>query len=169
MMAKDSRKTEEQTAEAPKVASDEHRVLNTLDQVFSTFRAQLQDEAPKQFEGAAKVAVDAFNDIIAGLRFKSLPSALTIAAKNLSSPTAISIELTWTDNTFDADGYKVKRCEGQGCQDLVEIEKLSSSARSFLDIKNLSSNTTYRYQLVTFNARGETPSNIVDATTTFQT
>jgi hypothetical protein len=168
-LAQDSRKTEEQTAEAPEVASDMHRVLTTLDQVFSTFRSQLQDEARKPFEGAAKVAVDTFNDIIAGLKFKSLPSALTIAAKNLSSPTAISIELTWTDNTFDADGYKVKRCEGQGCQDLVEIAQLSSSARSFLDTKNLTSNTTYRYRLVTFNARGETPSMTAEATTTLRT
>jgi hypothetical protein len=168
-MEKDPQRTEEQAAETPEVASDMHRVLTTLDQVFSTFRTQLQDEAPKQFEGAAKVAVDTFNDIIAGLKFKSLPSALKIAAKNLSSPTAISIELTWTDNTFDADGYKVTRCEGQGCQDLVEIAQLSSGARSFLDTKNLSSNTTYRYQLVTFNARGETPSDIAQATTTFQT
>jgi hypothetical protein len=167
-MAKDPRKTEEQAAETPEVASDMHRVLTTLDQVFSTFRTQLQGEAPKSFQGAAKVAVDKFNDIIAGLKFKSLPSALTIAATNLSSPTAISIELKWTDNTSDADGYKVKRCEGQGCLDLVEITRLPSSARSFKDDTNLSSNTTYRYQLVTFNARGETPSTIAEATTTVQ-
>jgi Fibronectin type III domain len=161
-MAKDSRKTEEQTAEAPKVTSDNHRILTTLDQVFSTFRSQLQDEAPKSFDRAAIVAVETFNDIIAGLKFKSLPRALQIAATAISST---EIELTWKDDTFEADGYKVKRCEGQYCEDLIGVgRELLPNERSFKDF-NLSSSTTYRYQVVTFNGRGETPSQIVDVTT----
>jgi hypothetical protein len=165
MPAKDNPKTEEQTHEALEAArggSDMHRVLTTLDQVFSTFRTQLRDETPKPFDGAAKVAVDAFNDIVAGLKFKSLPSALKIAAIPIS---LTEIELTWTDDTVNADGYKVKRCQGQYCHDLVEVGQLSPSVRSFRDV-NLSGNGTYNYQLVTFNSRGETPSNIVEVTTT---
>lgn len=159
MPAKDTSKTEE-AAEAAR-GSDMHRVLTTLDQVFSTFRTQLQDEAPKSFDGAAKVAVDVFNDLVAGLKFKSLPSALEVAATPLSLTT---IELTWTADTINADGYKVQRCEGEYCQDFTEIKQLSASARSFTD-GNLSSQIAYRYQLVTFNFRGETPSNIVTVTT----
>ena len=160
MPAKDTSKTEE-AAEAAR-GSDMHRVLTTLDQVFSTFRTQLQDEAPKPFDGAAKVAVDVFNDLVAGLKFKSLPpSALEVAARPRSLTT---IELTWTADTINADGYKVQRCEGEYCQDFTEIKQLSASARSFID-DNLSSQITYRYQLVTFNFRGETPSNILTVTT----
>ncbi len=164
MPPKENPKAEEQTHEKAEGArgADMHRVLTTLDQVFSTFRTQLRDEPPKPFEAAAKIAVDTFNDIVAGLKFKSLPSALKVAARPIS---LTEIELTWTDDTTNADGYKVKRCQGQYCQDFVEVKKLSPTPRSFRDV-NLSGNTTYRYQVVTFNFRGETPSNIVDVTTT---
>jgi hypothetical protein len=163
MPVKDNPKTEEQTNEAPESArgSDMHRVLTTLDQVFSTFRTQLEDEAPKPFSPSAQIAVDAFNDIVAGLKFKSRPSALVIVA----TVSQTEIKLTWTDDTGNADGYKVERCQGEGCQDLVEVGQLLPSARSFQDVK-FSGNTTYRYRLVSFNARGKTSSNIVTVTTT---
>ena len=164
MPAKDNPKGEEQTPETAEAArgSEMHRVLATLDQVFSTFRTQLREEASKPFDGAAKVAVDTFNDILAGLKFKSLPAALQITAKPIS---LTEIEITWADDTANADGYRVKRCEGQYCQDLDEVSQLPASARSFRDV-NLSGNTTYRYQVITFNSRGETPSNIINVTTT---
>jgi hypothetical protein len=164
MPARDNPKTEEQTYEGPESArgSDMQRLLTTLDQVFSTFKTQLRDEAPKPFNPAAQVAVDTFNDIVAGLKFRSLPTALKIAARPIL-PT--KIELTWTDDTLNVDGYRVKRCEGQYCEDLVEVIKLSANVRCFQDV-SLSPNTTYRYQLVSFNSRGETPSNTVNVTTT---
>src|SRR5215467_6954964 len=164
MPTKDNPKTDERTSEAQEGArgSDMHRVLSTLERVFSTFRNQLQNEAPKPFDGAAKIAVDEFNDIVAGLKFKSVPAALTIVARPVS---LTEIELTWTDDTGNADGYIVKRCEGAHCYDLDEISQLSPNVRSFRDV-NLSGHTTYRYQLVTFNFRGETASNIVSVTTT---
>jgi hypothetical protein len=169
-MPKDYAKTEEQASQeqasqpppATGQVSDTRKVLATLDEVFSTFKNQLQDEAPKPFEGNAKIAVDVFNDIVAGLQLKSLPSVLTIV-KGPLSPTAI--EFGWKDDTNNADGYKVKRCQGQYCQDLVEIGQLKPGARSFRD-DNLSSNTTYRYQVIAFNFRGETPSNILEVKTT---
>jgi hypothetical protein len=164
MPARDNPRTEEQTYEGPESArgSDMQRLLTTLDQVFSTFKTQLRDEAPKPFNPAAQVAVDTFNDIVAGLKFRSLPTALKIAARPIL-PT--KIELTWTDDTLNVDGYRVKRCEGQYCEDLVEVIKLSANVRCFQDV-SLSPNTTYRYQLVSFNSRGETPSNTVNVTTT---
>jgi hypothetical protein len=164
MPARDKPKTEEQTTNAPEAErlSDMDRVLTTLNQVFSAFGTQLQDATPKPFDGAAKVAVDAFNDIVAGLKFRSLPSPLKIAGK-LIPPT--EIELTWTDDTFNVDGYRVKRCQGQYCEDFVEISQLSPGVRFFRDV-NLAANTTFRYRLFSFNFRGETPSNIVDVTTT---
>jgi len=163
MPARNDPQATEQATETPEALKgpDIGRVLATLDQVFSTFRAQLQDEAPKTFDGAAKVAVDTFNDIVAGLKFKSLPASLKIAAKTLSST---EIELTWTDDTLNADGYRVRRCQGQACTDFAEVRELSPTARLFRDA-GLSAGTTYRYQLVAFNLRGETPSNSVTVTT----
>jgi Fibronectin type III domain len=163
MPTRNDAKAAEPPAEGPEAAGgpDIGRILTTLDQVFSTFRTQLQDEAPKAFDGAAKVAVDTFNDIVAGLKFKSLPAALTIVAKPIS---ATEIELTWTDDTLNVDGYRVRRCQGQYCTDFVEVRQLSPTARSFQDA-GLFASTTYRYQLVAFNLRGETPSNSVTVTT----
>jgi hypothetical protein len=160
MPAKDSVKTGEQ-AYRPPDGSDLRGVIDTLDRVFSTFREQLRTEVPKPFTGNAKIAVDTFNDIVAGLKFESgRPRAVTIQARKAS---ATEVDLTWTDVPNNADGYRIERCQGYGCQDLDEIAQLASTARSFRDA-NLSDSTTYRYQVVAFNARGETASNIVDIT-----
>jgi hypothetical protein len=156
--------SQEQASQPPATtgqASDMRKLLVTLDEVFSTFGNQLKDETPPPFDGNAKVAVDVFNDIVAGLRLKFLPQALKIGGRAVS---LTEIELTWTDDTNNADGYKVKRCQGQNCSDLVEVRQLSPAVRSFLDV-NLAPYTTYRYQVVAFNFRGETSSNIVDVTT----
>ncbi len=164
MPSKDNPKTEEQIYQPPEAArsSDMHKVMIALEEVFSTFRSQLRDEAPKPFTGDAKIAVDVFNDIVAGLRLETRPQAIKIEAKQVS-PT--EIELTWADTTGNADGYRVERCEGYNCQDLDEIAQLTSRARSFTDL-NFVIGTPYRYRVVTFNFRGENSSNIVDITPT---
>ena len=163
MPTSDDPKVAQQAPQAPEAASgpDIGSILTTLDQVFSTFRAQLQDEALEPFEGAAKVAVDTFNDIVAGLNFRSLPAAPEIAAEPISST---EIELTWTDDTLNAEGYTVRRCQGRDCTNFVDVKQLSPTVRSFRDA-SLSASTTYRYQLVAFNLRGETPSDPVTVTT----
>jgi hypothetical protein len=163
MPARDNPKVEEQAYRPPEEthASDMRGLLSTLDRVFSTFREQLRTEAPKPFTGNAKIAADTFNDIVAGLKFESRrPGAVTIEATHVS-PT--EIELRWTDIPTNADGYRVERCQGYNCQDLDEIARLPSTARSFRDA-NLSERTLYRYRVVAFDARGETSSNIVEVT-----
>lgn len=164
MPGKDNPKTEERAyrPQEETQASEMNRLLTTLDRVFSTFREQLQTEAPKPFTGNAKIAVETFNDIFAGLRFESRPRAVTITAKELS-PT--EIELTWSDAAANADGYRVERCEGYHCDDLNPIAQLASSERFFRD-SHLSATTPYRYRVIAFNVSGETPSNIVDITPT---
>lgn len=163
MAGKDNPKTEEQGMQSLESArgADTNRVLNTLDQVFSTFRTQLKNEEPKPFDGAAKVAVDVFNDITAGLKFKSVPRAVRAEARAVS-PT--DVDLTWTDQTNNADSYLIKRCQGYNCQPIEEIARLGSGARIFRD-HDLTSGTTYRYQVLALNTRGAGTSNTVDVTT----
>ena len=169
MPSKDYTKTEDQASQeqasqpspAPQ-ASDTRRLLNTLDRVFSTFREQLQGETPKPFNDNAKIAVDTFKDIVAGLRFETRPRAIQELRGNPLSST--EIQLTWTDVVGNADGYRVERCQEGGCNDLAEVGRVGSTERSFID-SNLSPNTTYRYRVVAFNFRGEKPSNIVDVLT----
>jgi hypothetical protein len=157
MPAKDNPKTEEQTNEAPEAArgSDMHRVLTTLEQVFSTFREQLQAETPNPFNDNGKIAVATFNDIVARLRFDTRPRAIQkLEGKPLSST---QIQLTWTDAVGNTDGYRVERCQGDCCKDLAGVGRAGSTERSFTDSK-LSPSTTYGYRVVAFNFRGETPS-----------
>jgi hypothetical protein len=163
-MPEDNPKTKKQTNEAPEVGhwSEKHRVLATLEQVFSTFRQQLQTQTPRPFTGNGKIAVDAFNDILARLRFETPPHPIQdLKGKPLSSN---QIQLTWNDTAGNAEGYRVERCEGYNCQELDEVGRLPSTDRSFTD-SNLSPDTLYRYRVVAFNFRGETSSNILDVTT----
>uniref|UniRef100_I2Q588 Fibronectin type III domain-containing protein n=1 Tax=Desulfovibrio sp. U5L TaxID=596152 RepID=I2Q588_9BACT len=164
MASKESLKTEEQAYMSPgnENVSDMRRLLTTLDNVFSTFREQLQSVESRPFTGNAEIAVGVFNDIVAGLKFKSFPQAITIVARELS-PT--EVELTWTDVANNADAYRVERCQGHNCQDLDEIARLPPTARSFLDT-DLVTNNPYRYRVVVLNARGKAPSRIVDITPT---
>lgn len=159
MPGKDNPRVEEQATHRPP-ADDTRRLLNTLDQVFSTFRGQLHTETPRPFTVNAQIAVDTFNDIVAGLRFESRPRAITIAARSLS---ATEIELTWTDVPNNADGYRIERCDGYNCSDFDDVARLTPLARSFCDT-NLSEHTLYRYRVIAFNVRGEAVSNVVEVT-----
>jgi Fibronectin type III domain len=141
--------------------SEMDRVLDTLDKVFARFGDRLQTETERPFTGNAQIAVGVFNDIVAGLKFESRPQSITILARRTS---LTEVDLTWTDLASNADGYRVERCQGYGCQDLEEIARLPPTARAFQDT-NLTEHTPYRYRVVAFNARGEAPSNVVDVTT----
>jgi hypothetical protein len=162
MPAKDSPKTEQQGYQPPESGrpSDMDRVLTTLDRVFARFGDRLQTETPRRFTGNAEIAVGVFNDIVAGLKLEAAPVAVTLAARIVS---ATEVELTWTDVAGNADGYRVERCQGYRCHNLEEIDRLPSTARFFRDA-NVAPNTSYRYQLIAFNVRGEAGSNIVDIT-----
>jgi hypothetical protein len=164
MPLKDNPRSEQQVYHPPNPApsSEMEKVLETLDRVFSRFNDRLPPAEPdKPFTGNAQIAVGVFNDIVAGLKFESRPQPITIAARRGS---VTEIDLTWTDIAGNADGYRVERCQGSGCQDLEEIARVPPTARSFPDT-NLTEHTPYRYRVVAFNARGEAPSNVVDVTT----
>jgi predicted glycosyltransferase involved in capsule biosynthesis len=70
--------------------------------------------------------------------------------------TAVStsqINLEWTDNSTNEQGFKIERCEGNGCQDFAEIAQVGANVSSFPDT-SLARNTRYRYRVRAFNASG---------------
>ena len=170
MPVKNEPTTAEQASGTPQPppSTDIDNVLATLKQVFSTFRDQLEQEAPKPFDGAALVAVNTFNDIVAGLQLKSRPRQPT--SFGAVPPPSTVIELKWEDdfNFNNLDGYKLLRCKDVNKQDCGEPSdehaQLKADARSFVD-SNLDADTTYRYRLVAFNLRGSTNSAIAPAKT----
>lgn len=144
-------------------APDIGQLVETLKQVFATVQGQLQSQAPKPFDGAAKKAVDVFNDIVLGLALKFPPESPTLVIRE-DGTTDSSIQLEWRDDTNNADGFKLLRCQGEDCQDFTEIDRPLSTARAYSDT-NLSRNTTYRYKLIAFNSRGEAVSAVAEVRT----
>jgi hypothetical protein len=168
MQQKNQTQTETQVSQAPVETAEMDRVLGTLNQVFlnmqqqQTQRLQIPETIPPTvFEGAAKNAVDVYNDILAGLRFKFPPVQLVLEAK-ANKPT--EVELSWKDDTNNADGFKVGRSDGNNTADFVEIAQLPFNARTYVDPK-VSNNKSYTYRLAAFNVRGETLSTSVSVTT----
>jgi hypothetical protein len=82
--------------------------------------------------------------------------------------TAVSssqINLSWTDNSNNETGFKIERCEGNNCTNLVEIAQVGANATSFPNT-GLASKTWYRYRVRAFNASGNSGySNIANERT----
>lgn len=79
---------------------------------------------------------------------------------------ATVVSLSWTDGSTNEDGFRVERCtvKGQRCLAAVVVGTTGANVEKFDDL-SVSRNTTYQYQLVAFNAAGETPSNVATAKT----
>ena len=95
------------------------------------------------------------------------PTPVPNAPSNLTA-TAVStsqINLSWTDNSGDENGFKIERCQGNNCTNFVEIAQVPANTSSYPD-SGLLSNTFYRYQVRAFNAAGNSGySNIARAKT----
>ncbi|MFN2576085.1 MAG: fibronectin type III domain-containing protein [Pyrinomonadaceae bacterium] len=91
------------------------------------------------------------------------PTPAPAAPGNLTA-TAVStsqINLAWTDNSNNEDGFKIERCQGSGCTSFVEIAQVGPNVSSFSNI-GLARNTRYRYRVRAFNGGGNSAySNIV--------
>jgi subtilisin family serine protease len=91
-----------------------------------------------------------------------------------AAPTALTattfdhqrIDLGWTDNANNEDGFSVERCTGAGCTNFAEIDQVGADVTSYMDM-GLQELTTYRYQVRAFNGAGNSAyTNIAEATTT---
>ncbi len=82
--------------------------------------------------------------------------------------TAVSssqIDLTWSDNATNEDGYSIERCAGVGCANFAEIDTVAANVQNYSD-NGLAASTTYRYRVRAFNAGGNSNySNEAQATT----
>jgi serine protease AprX len=88
------------------------------------------------------------------------PDSLSATATSVSQ-----IDLAWTDNSSNEDGFAVERCQGAGCGNFASIVQLSGGATSYSDTGR-SAGTTYQYRVRAFNAGGSSGySNTASATT----
>jgi hypothetical protein len=88
------------------------------------------------------------------------PSGLTATAVGSSR-----IDLAWTDNATDENGFRIERCQGAGCSGFAEIATVGANVASYGDT-GLSASTLYRYRVRAYNANGNSAySNVAEATT----
>jgi predicted phage tail protein len=91
------------------------------------------------------------------------PAAPTALSANAVS--ASQINLAWTDNANNEDGFKIERCQGAGCTNFAEIAQVGASVTTFNNT-GLSASTSYSYRVRAFNSAGNSDySNTASATT----
>src|SRR5688572_33483775 len=173
MPEKDYKKMEEkagqETVMTTQTTPDMSLVINALTEVFGTFQKNLEatppvPPEPPPFDGNAKIAVERFNDILAGLQLKP-PLNPPLFAKDTVSATEIGLKWTIADPAVSPSGFKIMRATGANSQDFADVSgQLSAGTRTYLD-QNLISKTLYRYRVVAFTSRGEVVSDILDITT----
>jgi len=75
------------------------------------------------------------------------------------------VNLSWTDNSGNEDGFRIERCTGNGCSNFAQIAQVGANVTSFPDT-GLTPNNRYRYRVRAFNAAGNSAfSNIAQAKT----
>jgi hypothetical protein len=92
-----------------------------------------------------------------------VPNAPTNLVANPVSTTQVN--LSWTDNSGNEQGFRIERCTGQNCTNFAQIAQVGANVTSFANT-GLTANTRYRYRVQAFNASGNSAfSNIVQIKT----
>ena len=80
----------------------------------------------------------------------------------LSAQNVNSIVLTWTDNSFDEDGFYIERAVGSGI--FSQIYSVGSDVQQYADY-DVQQDVTYRYRVKAYNSQGNSHySNTVQIT-----
>ncbi|MGI8839055.1 MAG: choice-of-anchor B family protein [Pyrinomonadaceae bacterium] len=95
------------------------------------------------------------------------PVPIPAAPSNLkaSAISASVINLTWTDNSVNEDGFRIERCSGGPSCNFVQIAALGPNVGTYQD-SGLTRSTMYRYRVRAYNAAGSSAySNTANART----
>jgi PKD repeat protein len=106
--------------------------------------------------------------------YSNIASAVTQAAPAVPAAptnlvaTAVSrsqIDLSWTDNASNEDGFYIERCKGATCTNFKRTATVESNVTTFSNT-GLAANTSYRFRVRAYNTSGNSAySNIATATT----
>jgi predicted phage tail protein len=93
----------------------------------------------------------------------TLPAAPTVLKATVISKSQIN--LSWTDNSNNEDGFQIQRCKTAKCTNFANIAIVGPGVTTYNNT-GLQAKTTYKYRVSAFNAAGSSAfSNIVSATT----
>jgi predicted phosphodiesterase len=107
--------------------------------------------------------------------YSNVAEAVTPAAASIpADPTNLGsgalsnnqINLSWTDNANNENGFHIESCTGAACANFAQIAQVGANVTSYAN-SGLAVGTTYRYRVRAFNAQGNSGySNVAEATTT---
>lgn len=92
-----------------------------------------------------------------------------LAAPTNLGATAVSqsqINLVWTDNAGNEDGFKIERRNDSASGTFAQIDTVTVDEESYNDI-GLDANTTYSYRVRAYNTGGDSGYSNIDSDTTF--
>jgi hypothetical protein len=97
------------------------------------------------------------------------PSAATapLAPTSLSATTASAsqINLSWSDNSNNENGFYIERCANAGCTNFSQVAQTGINVTTYFN-SGLTAGSTYTYRIRAFNATGTSAySNAAQATT----
>jgi PKD repeat protein len=101
------------------------------------------------------------------IQVNSAPALIPATPSNLVATAAsrTQIDLIWTDNATNEDGFKIERCSGATCTNFSQIAMVSANVKAYTNT-GLKKNTAYRYRVRAFNGAGNSSySNIANAKT----
>jgi hypothetical protein len=92
------------------------------------------------------------NDIVT-LRFAAgtVPPLLAPTDLTATGTSSNQIRLSWTDNAGTEDGFRIERCQGNGCSDFALVATVGHDVTRYTD-GGLSRNTKYAYRVQAFNS-----------------
>ncbi|MFN2491854.1 MAG: fibronectin type III domain-containing protein [Pyrinomonadaceae bacterium] len=109
------------------------------------------------------VVIDTY---IVGQQPSGVPASPATLTANASGNNQIN--LTWTDNASNEDGFQIERCTGAGCSNFAQVAQVTANITTYSN-STLAAGTTYRYRVRAFSAAGSSGySNIAEATTPAQ-
>jgi C1A family cysteine protease len=94
-------------------------------------------------------------------------AGLPAAPSGLVADAAFSsqINLSWTDNATNEDGFRIERCTGSGCTNFLQIGTVGANVATYANT-GLTPGTTYMYRVRAYNTAGNSGySNTANATT----
>jgi uncharacterized delta-60 repeat protein len=92
---------------------------------------------------------------IVTLKFGAGAAPALLAPSQLSADALSSsqIRLRWRDNAGTEDGFRIERCQGNGCTGFTQVAVVGHDVTSYVD-GGLVRNSAYSYRLRAFNAGG---------------
>jgi len=108
-------------------------------------------------------AFAAFSGVSLTAAYASVPISPTNLTANVVSSS--QIDLSWTDNATNEDGFHIERCMGAGCTTFQEIAAVGPNVTGYGDV-GLTAGTSYSYRVTAYNGSGNSPySSAVTAVT----